>query len=229
MKLTNITHIFFDLDHTLWDFDLNSELAFREIFKEQNLDLDVESFLEAYKPINLKYWGLYRNNSVSKEALRFGRLKESFDSLEFEATDATINRLADLYIQYLPNNNHLLEGSSEILRQLKKQYSLHIITNGFEEVQHRKMISSGISGFFKTVTTSEEAGVKKPDPGIFELALQKSGALAKNSVMIGDNLEADILGAENYGIRAIHLNPGDQLAQAQFVQVKKLKELLNYL
>lgn len=229
MKLTNIQHIFFDLDHTLWDFDRNSELAFREIFKLQNLELDVDEFLKAYKPINFKYWELYRNNSVSKEALRFGRLKDSFDVLEFEACDATVNLIADKYIEYLPGNNHLLEGSNEVLEAFNKKYELHIITNGFEEVQERKMTGSGIASFFKTVTTSEEAGVKKPNPAIFELALKKSGALPENSVMIGDNLEADVMGAENYGIRAIYLNPDNQKAQGEFLQIQKLKDLLDYL
>lgn len=229
MTLNNIRHIFFDLDHTLWDFDRNSELAFREIFEEYKLNLDIDDFLKVYKPINFRYWELYRNNSVTKEALRFGRLKESFDSLEFEASDSTINELADLYIDYLPKNNHLLEGSNEILKVLREKYTLHIITNGFEEVQHRKMISSGISEFFKTITTSEEAGVKKPNPKIFQLALEKGEALPENSIMIGDNLEADVLGAENFGIRAIHLTASEKLVKTPYVQIKKLKEVLNYL
>ncbi|TBW27420.1 YjjG family noncanonical pyrimidine nucleotidase [Gramella sp. KN1008] len=229
MKLNDIEHIFFDLDHTLWDFDRNSALAFREIFKKQSLEIDLEGFLEVYKPINFKYWELYRNNSVSKEALRYGRLKESFDSLRFEACDTTINSIADDYIEYLPNNNHLLEGSIEILEHLSRIYKLHIITNGFEEVQQRKMVNSGIFDFFQTVTTSEEAGVKKPHPQIFEKALQKCEALPQKSVMIGDNLEADIVGASQFGLHAIYLDITDQVSQNQFPQIKKLKELLNYL
>ncbi len=229
MKLTDIEHVFFDLDHTLWDFDRNSALAFREIFKKQNIEIDIDDFLAVYKPINFKYWELYRNNSVSKESLRYGRLKESFDSLRFETCDTTINLLADDYIEYLPNNNHLLEGSMEVLDHLRKTYKLHIITNGFEEVQQRKMVNSGIFDFFQTITTSEEAGVKKPHPQIFEKALQKSGALPQKSVMIGDNLEADIVGASQFGLHAIYLRSEDQDAQNQFIQIQKLKELLNYL
>lgn len=229
MKLNNIEHIFFDLDHTLWDFDRNSALAFREIFRKQCIEIDLDDFLQVYKPINFKYWELYRNNSVSKEALRYGRLKESFDSLRFEACDTTINTIAEDYIEYLPNNNHLLEGSIEILDHLSKTYKLHIITNGFEEVQQRKMINSGIFDFFQTITTSEEAGVKKPHPQIFEKALQKSEASPRKSVMIGDNLEADIIGASQFGLHAIYLDPNDLVSQNKFPQIKKLKELLNYL
>lgn len=229
MKLNNIEHVFFDLDHTLWDFDKNSALAFEKIFKMQKMALEVEDFLEVYLPINFKYWELYRNNSVSKEALRYGRLKETFDSLKFEACDTTIDTIADDYIKYLPNNNHLLEDSVEILDYLSKKYRLHIITNGFDEIQERKMKNSGIHHYFETVTTSEEAGVKKPHPEIFNKALSKCEAKPEFSVMIGDNLEADIVGAHNFGIRSILLDTYEKINQDQFLQIQKLKELLNYL
>lgn len=229
MKLNEVTDVFFDLDHTLWDFERNSALAFNEIFNKQKLDLNLDDFLKVYKPINFRYWELYRNNSVTKEALRFGRLKESFDALQFEACDATINLIANDYIEYLPKNNHLLEGSKELLNNLHKRYKLHIITNGFEEVQHLKMRNSGIQEYFSTVTTSEEAGVKKPHPQIFEKALIKSSALAQNSVMIGDNLEADIVGASKFGFHVIYLNPDREDGQHQFAEIQKLKEVLNYL
>ncbi|CAL67812.1 YjjG family noncanonical pyrimidine nucleotidase [Christiangramia forsetii] len=229
MKLTNIKHVFFDLDHTLWDFDRNSALAFKEVFEKQKIELNVDDFLQVYMPINFKYWERYRNNSVTKEVLRYGRLKDSFDSLKFDAQDTTINIIADNYIEYLPNNNHLLEGSLEILDHLSRNYKLHIITNGFEEVQHKKMRNSAILDYFETITTSEDAGVKKPHPLIFEKALKKSGAQASNSVMIGDNLEADIIGAHEFGMHVIHLSPKTQSIYNQYPKIQKLKELLNYL
>jgi len=229
MKLTNIEHIFFDLDHTLWDFDRNSALAFKEIFENQNIKLDVDDFLQVYMPINFKYWEQYRNNTVTKEVLRYGRLKDSFDRLKFETQDTTINLIADNYIEYLPNNNYLLEGSLEVLDYLSQYYKLHIITNGFEEVQHKKMQNSAILDYFDTITTSEDAGVKKPHPLIFEKAIKKSGADVSNSVMIGDNLEADIVGAHQFGLHVIHLNFSGQPVHNQYPQIQKLKELLNYL
>jgi len=229
MKLTNIEHIFFDLDHTLWDFDRNSALAFKEIFENQNIKLDVDDFLQVYMPINFKYWEQYRNNTVTKEVLRYGRLKDSFDRLKFETQDTTINLIADNYIEYLPNNNYLLEGSLEVLDYLSQYYKLHIITNGFEEVQHKKMQNSAILDYFDTITTSEDAGVKKPHPLIFEKAIKKSGADVSNSVMIGDNLEADIVGAHRFGLHVIHLNSSGQPVHNQYPQIQKLKELLNYL
>lgn len=229
MKLTNIEHVFFDLDHTLWDFDRNSALAFEEVFKKTDISISVEDFLKVYLPINFKYWELYRNDAVSKEDLRYGRLKESFDSLKFETSDVTINNIANDYIEYLPNNNHLLLDAVEVLEYLHKNYKLHIITNGFEEVQHKKMSNSGILKYFHTVTTSEDAGVKKPHPYIFEKALKKGGATPENSVMIGDNLEADIIGAEQFGLKVIHIDPFEETSNHNFPKIQKLKQLLNYL
>lgn len=229
MKLNDIEHIFFDLDHTLWDFEKNSALAFQKIFEAQRIDVEIDEFLKVYKPINFKYWELYRNNSVSKEALRYGRLKESFDSLKFETTDTTINLLADEYIKYLPANNHLLQDTVEVLDYLHEKYQLHIITNGFEEVQHTKMKNAGILHYFKSVTTSEEAGVKKPHPAIFEKAISKSRANPTQSVMIGDNLEADVVGAQRFGLHTIYLDVENQNLDTEFLRIQKLKELLNYL
>ncbi len=229
MKLNNIKHIFFDLDHTLWDFDKNSALAFGQIFKNRSIFIETDDFLKIYVSVNLKYWALYRNNDVTKEALRYGRLKESFDLLEFQISDEDINILAEEYINFLPNYNHLLEGSEEILEYLYPKYQLHIITNGFEEVQHRKMINSGILNYFSTITTSEETGVKKPHAVIFEKALQKSKASVDQSIMIGDNFEADILGAQNCGLASIFFDYYQKNELRDCLQVQKLKDLIKYL
>lgn len=229
MKLNNIEHVFFDLDHTLWDFDKNSALAFKAIFDLHKLEIVVDEFLEHYVPVNLKYWERYRKNEVTKEALRYGRLKDSFDSMNFTTTDEIIHLLAEDYIRYLPANNHLLEGTLQVLDYLKPKYKLHIITNGFQEVQHTKMTNSGILEYFETITTSEEAGVKKPDALIFEKALQKSNAVAEKSVMIGDNLEADVLGAMNCGLHSIFFDYYRRSEKADILQIKTLNEIRSYL
>lgn len=229
MKLSNIEHVFFDLDHTLWDFDKNSALAFEKIFQTHNISVSLNEFLGAYIPVNLRYWELYRNNEVTKEALRYGRLKDSFDQLAMEVEDGLINTLSEDYIRNLPGNNHLLEGSREILDYLKPKYKLHIITNGFQEVQHTKMTNSGILDYFMTVTTSEEAGVKKPHALIFDKALEKSGASAENSVMIGDNYEADILGAKARGFRSIFFDYHDHPEPTDEIRIKTLNEIMTYL
>ena len=202
-KLNGINHVFFDLDHTLWDFDRNSSLAFETIFKKNKIDVPVETFLEAYVPINKQYWKYYRESRVSKEQLRYGRLKKSFDSISIAIDDFLIDKLANDYITHLPDHNHLFEGTVELLEELNKKYQLHIITNGFEEVQHLKLKNSKIDQYFKTVTSSESVGVKKPDPKIFLHALDVAGATAAASVMIGDTYDADIVGAQHVGMRTI--------------------------
>lgn len=228
MKFTKVQHIFFDLDHTLWDFDKNSELAFTSIFKKNRIEIEVSKFIEKYTPINAHYWKLYREDKVSKPALRYGRLKETFDLLEINVSDDQIDQLAIDYIEFLPNNNHLLEGTIEILDYLHPRYNLHIITNGFKEVQHRKMESSGILKYFNTITTSEDVGVKKPHRQIFEVALQNASANVEESIMIGDNLEADVLGAQNLGMPAILYNYYGEEISGEFHQVLKMKDLTKY-
>jgi putative hydrolase of the HAD superfamily len=229
MKLNNIEHIFFDLDHTLWDFDRNSALAFERVFKFRNIPLEVDSFLEVYMPVNFNYWERYRNDEVTKEALRYGRLKDSFELLKFEADSDLIDKIAVDYIEYLPDHNHLLDGSEEVLEYLQQHYLLHIITNGFGEVQHKKLLNSGIHKYFTTVTTSEEAGVKKPHKQIFEVALKKSSARPENSIMIGDNFEADCTGAENCGMRPIFFDYYGNRENIDIIHIKTLNELKAYL
>jgi len=202
--LARIKHVFFDLDHTLWDFEKNSDLTFQKLFTEYHIDLDVAVFLDVYKPINFKYWRLYRQEKVSKEQLRYRRLKEAFDAVHFSISDELIDTLAIQYIKFMPNFNHLFDGAIDILNYLKDKYQLHIITNGFEEVQTKKMKSSKIYHYFDQVITSESVGVKKPNPLIFEHALRVAKATKENSIMIGDSIEADIEGAINFGVKAIY-------------------------
>ncbi len=229
MKFNNIEHVFFDLDHTLWDFDKNSALTFGQILKEENIELSLPDFLATYVPINIEYWAKYRNDLVSKEALRVGRLKDSFAALEIQVSEVTIDNLSNKYIEVLPGFNHLLEDTLEILEYLKPKYKLHIITNGFEEIQHSKLSNAKISNFFNSITTSEEAGVKKPHIDIFTKALNKSNALPSNSIMIGDSYEADIDGAINAGLKAIFFDYYNKKDKVQVPQIQKLNELRRYL
>lgn len=206
MPPSNLAHIFFDLDHTLWDFEKNSALAFETIFLMRKMPVETPLFLQHYIPINNRYWELYQRNEISKEKLRIGRLEEAFAALKFKISPKEIADLADDYILQLPNSNHLFPGVIPSLEYLSEKYTLHIITNGFSEVQHRKMALAKIDSFFETITTSEEAGVKKPDPIIFAHALKKAKATKEQSLMIGDNLEADVLGALNFGMQALHFS-----------------------
>jgi len=229
MRIEHIKHVFFDLDHTLWDFDKNSALTFQKIFEMHNVLVDIEDFLKIYEPINLNYWKLYREERIDKASLRYGRLKDTFDILEYRIEDELIDQLSVDYIVHLASFNHLFDGTIDLLDYLFPKYELHIITNGFEEVQMRKMSSSNISHYFKTITNSEMAGVKKPNPIIFAHALEVANAKPNESIMIGDSYEADILGALNVGYDVIFFNCNNQIIEPEIKQVKDLLEIKMYL
>lgn len=224
-----VKDIFFDLDHTLWDFDKNSMLAFKRVFKKFKITIEFDAFLKIYEPINVEYWKKYREDKVSKENLRRGRLIDSFNFFDLIYTTEKIDEIADAYIQELPFDNHLFEGALEILDYLILKYKLHIITNGFEEVQHKKLKNSGIDCYFSTVTTSEEVGLKKPNPKVFLTALNKANSLPAQSVMIGDSLEADILGANNIGMQTIFYNYRNENISKKIKSIDSLIEIKNYL
>ena len=225
-----VTHIFFDLDHTLWDFEKNSALTFQKILPEADVDLVHEQFINTYIPINAKYWKLYREEKLSKAALRYARLKETFHALKYEISDEKINSLAKEYILQLPNFNHLFDGTLELLDYLKEKYTLHIITNGFEEVQTLKMKKSKIFHYFTEVITSESVGVKKPNPKVFLHAMKKAGSSPKESLMIGDNIEADIQGALATGMKAIHCNfENTGIIPNNITSVRHLLEIKQYI
>jgi len=224
-----INHIFFDLDHTLWDFETNSDIAFETIFRAHKVNVSLELFLNYYRDINQKYWKLYREDNVSKEDLRYGRLKDTFHKINYKANDDLIENLAVDYIDVLPNSNLLFEGAHEILKHLQLNYQLHIITNGFNEVQYLKMEKSDLTKYFKTIITSEDAGVKKPNPIIFEYALDQAKAISSESIMIGDNWEADIMGAKNAGLDVIYCNFNQESVSSTIKSVKNLIELKQYL
>lgn len=226
----NIKHVFFDLDHTLWDFEKNSELSFQKVFSENKITLNLEDFLKVYKPINFEYWRLFRNDKVTKTELKYGRLKKTFDVLNYVVSDSLIDVFATQYLDFLSEFNHLFPGTVELLDYLKDKYTLHVITNGFDEVQNKKMVSSNIHHYFKTIITSESVGAKKPNPKVFKYALEVSKATKENSIMIGDSFEADIKGALNVGLQAIFCNfENKKVEENQVKTVAALLEIKQYL
>lgn len=228
--MKQIEHIFFDLDHTLWDFERNSDLAFQKVFDKQSITIDLNIFLKAYKPINFEYWRLYREEKVTKSELRYQRLKKTFDAVNYSIPDELINLIAIEYIDFLPHFNYVFSNTFEILDYLKGKYQLHIITNGFEEIQTKKMESSNLSPYFDKVITSESVGVKKPNPKVFQYALQLANANKENSIMIGDSIEADVLGAISIGMKAIHCNfEHKKIEHKNFHSITSLLELKQYL
>lgn len=229
MKINGITDIFFDLDHTLWDFDKNSDLTFGKVFKMNGLDIDLKEFLSHYRDINFQYWKLYRDEKIDKDVLRFGRLKDTFTASNFYIEDVMVKKLSVDYITYLTDNNYLFEHTIEILDYLNLKYNLHIISNGFEEVQHRKLTKSNIHHYFKTITNGEDIGVKKPNPQIFYHALEKAQTEANRSIMIGDGYEADIEGAINAGMDVIFFDTNNMDIETDVKQIYGLIELKKYL
>lgn len=224
-----ITDIFFDLDHTLWDFEKNSALTFKTLLQDFKVPISLDTFLKAYIPINLKYWKMYREGMVSKETLRYERLKYTFNTLQHKVSATLIHDLADQYMTVLTTHNHLFPGAVEVLEYLKPKYKLHIITNGFSEVQGKKMHHSKIDHFFDVVVDSELAGVKKPHPQIFKFALHKANVTAAKSLMVGDSIEADILGAKAVGYQVLHFNSHKEPFHNHCVTIHTLSEMKKYL
>jgi putative hydrolase of the HAD superfamily len=220
-----VTDIFFDLDHTLWDFEKNSALTFEKILFDHSVKVTLDDFLGVYAPINLEYWKLYRENRVTKEELRFQRLRKTFDAIGAVVSDDIIHILAHEYIENLSSFTHLVPNALEILEYLSPKYRLHIITNGFQEVQEKKLIGSNIHHYFDQIINSEMAGVKKPHPYIFELALTKAKVEPRNTIMVGDSLEADILGAKGMGMQVLHFNSNREPDHDHSIMINNLIEI----
>jgi putative hydrolase of the HAD superfamily len=226
-------HIFFDLDHTLWDFERNAEETKRELFEILNLEQkgieSYEAFREKYVDINLSLWALYREDKIGKDELNFRRF---YDTLcLFGINDRkTGEEMAVGFIEGISSKTYLFPHAKELLEYLYPKYPLYIITNGFEEVQFSKLKNSGMDRYFSSVITSEEAGSKKPDPEIFHFALSKTGASAHESIMIGDDLEVDMAGARQLGIDQLYVNHDRKKhADPVTIEVFSLKEIIGLL
>ncbi len=203
-------HIFFDLDRTLWDFEKSALQAFDIIHDKYELVYqgveNAGAFHDAYTIHNNRLWDLYRLGEISKEALKGKRFHLTL--LDFGIDDKKMaEQIGEDYTVISPKLVNLFPNAIEILEYLFPKYRMHIITNGFSEVQELKLKSSGMDKFFDKVITSEEAGVKKPDLRIFKYALEKAGTNAGESIMIGDDYKVDIIGAQNAGLDQIFFNP----------------------
>jgi putative hydrolase of the HAD superfamily len=203
-------HLFFDLDHTLWDFEANSRQTLLEIYHSLKLSergiADFDQFHKCYIVHNDKLWARYRNGYIKVDELRWKRMWLTL--LDFKIGDEPLARKMDeLFLDALPSRRILFPYTIEILTWLKeKGYTLHLITNGFEKTQLSKLTNAGLDGFFTEVITSEGAGSLKPHKEIFDYDLRKTGALPEESIMLGDNMEADIQGAINAGIDQVYVN-----------------------
>ena len=203
-------HLFFDLDHTLWDFEANAHATLSSLYadlqlKEKGIH-DFNLFYKNYLVHNDRLWEHYRNGQIRQEELRVKRMKLAL--LDFKIADDELSeKMNVLFLDMLPTRNLVFPYAKEILQYLlDKNYELHLITNGFESVQHSKLKYSGLDGYFKEVITSECSNSIKPNKEIFEYAFQKTNADPSTSIMIGDTVEVDILGAMNAGIDQVLVN-----------------------
>lgn len=222
-------HLFFDLDDTLWDFEKNSALVLKDLFLEYDLENKLVSsfddFLAEYKKVNLLFWSLYNRRQIDKEYLRNNRFYETFKKFGYDNYTENLV-LTEHYLARAPHGKNLKAGCLEILNYLKPNYNLHIITNGFKEIQAIKIDGCGLRDYFKHIIISEEHQLSKPDEKIFRLAESFSNAKSNDCVMIGDNFESDVQGAQNAGWEAIHLSP--EPVQGYIGQsIASLRELRN--
>lgn len=204
-----MTHLFFDLDNTLWDFDKNSKAVLEQLFSENNfeskLSVDFETFHDFYYKKNDELWHLYYFNKIKKEELRYKRFHDTL--LNFGLDNLHLSKaIAEDYVKISPYSKHLKEGCIEVLDHLSSDYHLHIITNGFAEVQDIKIDNCGLRKYFKAIIISEEHGLTKPHVDIFRLGEKLANTTADKCIMIGDNWVSDIEGAVGAGWKAVYFN-----------------------
>ena len=228
--LQNKKHIFFDLDHTIWDFDRNAEETLNELYHTYDLKTlglhSCSDFILTYTENNHKLWADYHLGKITKDFLRAERFSKTFIQLGI-SPDVVPHQFEEDYVNISPTKTNLFDGAADVLTYLQEKYTLHIISNGFKETTLTKMELSNLNPYFENVIISEDVGVNKPNPRIFEYALERAKAKKEESIMIGDSIEADIYGALNFGMEAIFFNP---LAKEKPEDVKKeithLKDLV---
>jgi putative hydrolase of the HAD superfamily len=227
-------HLFFDLDHTLWDFERNSSEALTQIYGDYDLlELGVTScddLIATFLRINTDLWQAFDQGRLEHSYIREHRFRLVFEALDLSMPHFC-KQLGESYLELLPKKSYLLDGALDVLEySVRRGYILHLVTNGFDSIQRAKMASSGIDHFFKNVITYDKANAKKPDPKIFTCALEYAGAKVEECVMIGDNWEADIVGAKRCGLDTIFYNPGgvkfDEVPTFDIVHLRELKEIL---
>ncbi len=234
MKVSKYKHIFFDLDHTLWDFNKNSvkamEIVYTSIHCEAFEKVKFTDFYTIYKTFNDEMWAKYAKGLVTQDDIKFQRFQKTF--LHYGVNDQLLMaEFSKMYIDILPEQTFLFPHCKEILTYLtNRSYKLHILSNGFEDVQLKKLTNTKIFSFFNTIITSERVGHPKPHRGIFEFALKQSGALKKESIMVGDSLDIDIKGALDFEMDCIHVNHLnknlDPFANYTVFDLNELKDIL---
>jgi putative hydrolase of the HAD superfamily len=226
-------HLFFDLDHTIWDFDKNAEETLHELYHTYKLhDLGLHSadqFIETYTQNNHQLWADYHLGKITKQVLRETRFSKTFIDLGI-SPESIPHQFEDDYVNICPTKTNLFPKTHETLSYLNNKYSMHVISNGFKESTEMKIHNNGLGIYFDNVIISEVVGINKPDKAIFEHALSLADAHVSESMMIGDSIEADIRGAQNFGMKAIYFNPeGKEAPEDVEHQIKCLSDLTQFL
>lgn len=222
-------NLFFDLDHTLWDYDRNVQESLSELYTHYKLEklgvLSSQHFIDSFYAVNFKLWASYDKGELQKDELRITRFPRIF--AHAGVIDAVIpDAFEGDFMHRTSSKPHLFPYTIELLEYLKPKYRLFVITNGFDESQAKKMNSSGLSNYFEMVVTSETTGHKKPDPRIFHYAMEQAGATQDNSLMIGDNPISDIQGAHAAGMDQVFFNPhGKSIELIPTYTISHLREL----
>ena len=224
--------ILFDLDHTLWDYETNSREALSELYDQFKLGergVREQGFLQTFYVINNELWDLYDRGLLHRDVIRKERFHRIFMAHGVDDYDMSL-RFSSEYLEHSPKKKNLMEGCKETLDYLLPKYSLVIVTNGFDEIQSSKLLSSGIHHYFNDVVTSARAGHKKPAKEIFEFALKENKVEAHETIMIGDNLVTDIAGAKNASVDTVFYNPNRVEHQSTVdFEIASLTELMNFL
>jgi putative hydrolase of the HAD superfamily len=226
------THLFFDLDRTLWDFEANAEETFKELYSTYKLDRHYDSFNEfhsSYRRNNEYLWAEYRNNNITKDELRWRRFELTFREKNIY-NEQLAQQIGEDYVKLSPLKTKLFPHTFELLNYLKPKYKLFLITNGFREVQYQKLDNTNLRPYFSKVFTSEEVGVNKPHIDYFNYVLERTGATSENALVIGDDLEVDIKGANFVNIDTVWFNTNGKKANRKITfEIHSLKELLDIL
>ncbi len=224
------THLFFDLDHTLWDFEGNATRVLERLWQDHLPHAPFDSFKTSFDGHNERLWAKFRTGTLSREDLRWKRFSAVLLDLKCP-DDALAQTLGTEFLELLPRQTGLVPGAAAVLQHCAGQgYAVHLITNGFEATQWMKLRNAGIDGHFGHVITSEGCGCPKPHRGIFEHALALCGGGAKTSLMIGDALDVDVKGARDAGWDQVYYNPaGTPHRQQPTHEIRQLDELLEIL
>lgn len=227
-----IRHLFFDLDHTLWDFEKNSKICIKQIYEYYRAifpkEIGFEAFFREFSTINSAMWNQLDLSQITHEYLRTFRFQKVLQALDIEIDEEFSLELNQMLLDLLPHQHHLMDDAFDTLEVLSQRgYKLHIISNGYQDIQIKKMKSGGIHHFFDQIITNDIAGARKPEKAIFDFALQMANADVTSSIMIGDNLIADIEGAKNAGLRTIYFNPENDGNDTE--NISELKYLLEIL